>query len=98
MIDLLPFTVENVETVPICAEEILMVVPDEVLEKAYPGQAGGDQGAAVPSTDLPLLENCPFILLKKGNRVRTIADEMFEEAQISPRIVLETENIETVLA
>ena len=37
-------------------------------------------------------------LLKKGNRVRTIADEMFEEAQITPRIVLETENIETVLA
>ena len=37
MIDLLPFTAENVETVPICNEEILMVVPDEPLEKAYPG-------------------------------------------------------------
>ena len=39
-----------------------------------------------------------FVLLKKGNRVRTIADEIFEDAQMSPRIVLETENIETVLA
>ena len=29
---------------------------------------------------------------------RTIADEMFEEAQITPNIVLETENIQTVLA
>ena len=38
MIDLLPFTAENVETVPICNEEILMVVPDDILEKAYPGQ------------------------------------------------------------
>lgn len=44
-----------------------------------------------------LLENCPFVLLKKGNRVRTIADEIFEDTQISPHIVLETENIETVL-
>ena len=30
--------------------------------------------------------------------MRTIADEIFEDAQMSPRIVLETENIETVLA
>ncbi len=45
-----------------------------------------------------LLENCPFVLLKKGNRVRTIADEIFEDTQITPHIVLETENIETVLA
>ena len=30
--------------------------------------------------------------------MRTIADEMFEEAQITPHIVLETENIQTVLA
>lgn len=36
MIDLLPFTAENVDTVPICQEEILLVVPDEVLKKAHP--------------------------------------------------------------
>ena len=30
--------------------------------------------------------------------MRTIADEMFEDSQITPRIVLETENIETVLS
>ena len=49
-------------------------------------------------TDLKLLADCPFLLINKGNRVRTIADEMFEEAQITPNIVLETENIQTVLA
>ena len=38
MIDLLPFAVENVETVPVCAEEILLIAPDMVLEKAYPGR------------------------------------------------------------
>ncbi len=30
--------------------------------------------------------------------MRTIADEIFEEAQLTPNILLETENIETVLA
>ena len=37
IIDMLPFKVENVETVPLCDEEILLAVPDNVLEHAYPG-------------------------------------------------------------
>lgn len=98
MIDLLPFTVENIETVPICGEEILMVVPDAVLSKVYPGHAQEIRASLSAAPDIHLLEKCPFVLLKKGNRVRTIADEIFEDAQMSPRIVLETENIETVLA
>ncbi len=98
MIDLLPFTAENVETVPICSEEILLVVPDKLLEKAYPGHLDEVRQKLRETSDIRLLENCPFVLLKKGNRVRTIADEIFEDAQMSPRIVLETENIETVLA
>lgn len=98
MIDLLPFTAENVETVPICQEEILLVVPDEVLSKAYPGRLDEIKNKLSASVDIRLFEECPFVLLNKGNRVRTIADEIFEDAQISPRIVLETENIETALA
>lgn len=98
MIDLLPFTVEHVDTVPICGEEILMVAPDEVIEKAYPGQLGEMKQSLASAADIRLLEQCPFILLKKGNRIRSIADEIFEDAQMSPRIVLETENIETALA
>ena len=50
------------------------------------------------NADLNLLKDCPFLLINKGNRVRTLADEMFEDAQITPSIILETENIETVLA
>lgn len=98
MIDLLPFHVENIETVPICEEEILLVVPDSVLQNAFPGQFDEVKARLSEHTDLSLLQNCPFLLIHQGNRVRTIADEMFEEAQITPRIVLETENIETVLA
>ena len=98
MIDLLPFTVENVETVPICGEEILMVVPDEALKKAYPNRLEEIKQSLSSTGNVALLEKCPFVLLKKGNRIRTIADEIFEDAQMSPRVVLETENIETVLA
>ena len=98
MIDLLPLNVENVETIPICTEDILLIVPDKILEEHFPGRADAVKKQLAASPDLRLLADCPFVLLKKGNRVRTIADEMFEDAQITPRIVLETENIETVLS
>jgi DNA-binding transcriptional LysR family regulator len=98
MIDLLPFTAENIETIPICQEEILLVVPDDVIEKAYPGRLEEIKAQLAASVDIRLLETCPFVLLNKGNRVRTIADEIFEDSQISPKIVLETDNIETALA
>lgn len=98
IIDMLPFKVENIETVPLCEEEILLAVPDAVLEHSFPGHFEEIKEQLAHSTDLQLLRDCPFLLIKHGNRVRTIADELFEETQISPNIVLETENIETVRA
>ncbi len=98
IIDLLPIRAENVETVPICEEEILLAVPDHVLERAFPGRLEEIRSQLSAHVDLKLLKDCPFLMINKGNRVRTIADEMFEEAEFSPDIILETENIETVLA
>ncbi|MDO4268417.1 MAG: LysR family transcriptional regulator [Eubacteriales bacterium] len=98
VIDLLPFKVEDVETVPLCEEEILLAVPDAVLERAFPGRLDEIKAQLSKRTDLSLLAGCPFLLINQGNRVRTIADEMFVEAQITPQVILETENIETVLA
>ncbi len=98
IIDILPFHVEHVETVPICQEEILLAVSDTVLEQCFPGRLEEIKERLSRHTDLSLLENCPFLLIHEGNRIRTIANEIFEDAQITPKIVLETENIETVLA
>ena len=55
MIDLLPFTAENVETVPICSEEILLVVPDKLLEKAYPGHLDEVRQKLRETSDIRLL-------------------------------------------
>ncbi|MCI8838178.1 MAG: LysR family transcriptional regulator [Hungatella sp.] len=98
IIGMLPFQVEDVETVPVCKEEILMVVPDAVLERTYPGQLEDRKRRLAEHAALSLVRECPFLLIKPGNRVRTLADEMFTEAEVSPRVILETENIETVLA
>ena len=98
IIGMLPFRVEDVETVPICEEEILLVVPDSVLERTYAGQTARLKQQLSERADLTLVKDCPFLLIKPGNRVRTLSDDMFAEAGVSPRITLETENIETVLA
>lgn len=98
IIDLLPFKAENVEIVPICEEEILLVVPDQILDHYFPGRQEEVQALLENNADVNLLKDCPYLLINKGNRVRTIADEIFEDAQLTPHIILETENIETVLA
>ncbi len=98
VIGMLPFKAENVETIPICEEEILLVVPDSALERTYPGQLEELKARLSENADLSLVQDCPFLLINPGNRVRTLADEMFTEAQINPRVILETENIETCLA
>lgn len=98
MIDLLPFKADHVETVPICEEEILLVVPDQILDRYFPGQQEEMLKVLEENADVQLLKDCPYLLINKGNRVRTIADEIFEDAQLTPSILLETENIETVLA
>ena len=54
IIGLLPFKVENIETVPICEEEILLVVPDSVLEKAFPGRLSEIRQRLTRDTDLSL--------------------------------------------
>ena len=98
IIGMLPFRVEDVGTVPICEEEILLAVSDAVLERTFPGRVEEIKTRLAEHTDLTLLSRCPFLMINQGNRVRTLADEMFADAGITPQIILETENIETVLA
>lgn len=98
IVGMLPFNVENVETVPLCNEEILMIVPDNILIKYFPNNYEKIKAKLENNVDITLLKECPFLMVNTKNRVRIIADEMFNEKQIKPNIILETESIETVLA
>lgn len=98
IVGMVPFSVENVETVALCNEEILMIVPDKILLKHFPNRFAKVKTALKENMDITLLKDCPFLMVNTKNRVRIIADEMFNEKQIKPNIILETESIETVLA
>jgi len=98
IIGMLPFNVGNVEIVPLCNEEVLMVVPDNILVKYFPNNYKEVKQKLEKDMDITLLKDCPFLMVNAKNRVRIIADEMFNEKGIKPNIILETESIETVLA
>ncbi|NRT72150.1 LysR family transcriptional regulator [Clostridium beijerinckii] len=98
IIGMLPFNVENVEIVPLCNEEVLMVVPDNILVKYFPNNYMEVKQKLEKDMDITLLKDCPFLMVNAKNRVRIIADEMLNEKEIKPNIILETESIETVLA
>lgn len=98
IIGMKPFSVEHVETIPICSEDILLAVSDSLLTQYFPNRKQQIMELLSRGVDLKLLASCPVLTVKKGNRVRTIMDEMYEDAQVSPSIILEAENIETLLS
>ncbi|OPJ59697.1 LysR family transcriptional regulator [Clostridium oryzae] len=98
IVGMLPFNVDGVETVPLCNEEVLMIVPDNILIKYFSNNYKEIKANLEKNVDITLLKECPFLMVNARNRVRIIADEMFNEKNIKPNIILETENIETVLA
>lgn len=51
IIGMLPFKVENIETVPIRQEEILLMVPDAVLERTFPGRLSEVKESLAARTD-----------------------------------------------
>lgn len=98
IVGMIPFNVQNIETVPLCNEEVLMIVPDKILMKYFPDNYDEIKAKLEKGVDIKLLKDCPFLMVNARNTVRIIADEMFNENQIKPNVILETESIETVLA
>lgn len=97
MIGLLPFSGQGVESISICPEEILLLVPDVLLRRCFPDNYEYICSRLNEKINIRLFENCPFILMNPGNRVSRIAEDIFAEAGINPTILLKTENIETLL-
>ena len=48
--------------------------------------------------DILAFRDMPFILLDRDDRVRRMADRLFSRYDITPRILLETRNIQTAFA
>ena len=84
----LPIGEQSLEYETLVVEEIRLAVP--------PGHALAEALPADAEADLAQFAEEPFIVMKRGQGLRTMALELCRAAGFSPRIVFESSNIETV--
>jgi DNA-binding transcriptional LysR family regulator len=80
----LPIDDPTLATVPVIREELLLAVPR------------GHKLAGGRSVPPAALVRQPFILFEGGSNTRRVIDEFFVRADIKPRVVAETENVEII--
>ena len=93
-----PIIMEGVTTVPLTEQRLMMVAP-----RTFTGHLFGDQAEEVrkqfaQGADIRAFEAMPFVLIKRGNRTRSIVDQYFSRYFFKPQLILETENTVTTLA
>lgn len=93
-----PIKLEEAETIEILSEKLFIIVPDIILKKQFSKDYEGLLEQLKSGTNVTILEKCPFLMLSKENRLRTIADEYLKKNGIKPNIILVAENIETLFA
>ena len=93
-----PIIMEGVTTVPLTRQRLMMVVPKTFTDQQFGEQADEIRAAYAQSADVSSFQDLPFVLIKKGNRTRSIVDRFFAAHGFSPKLILETENTVTTLA
>ncbi len=93
-----PILMEGVEMVHLVDDHLMMVVPRVFTDQMFGDKAEEKRKEFATGVDLQAFETMPFVLLKRGNRVRSILDQYFTKCNFKPKIALETENTITSLA
>lgn len=85
-----PFKEYDLDFTPLFEEETVVAVPAQYPVPAQPRGAG-----KYPAVEVKALEQLPFILLTPGQRLRQVADGLFLQAGVRPRVALETHSATT---
>ncbi|HPJ03858.1 MAG TPA: LysR family transcriptional regulator [Candidatus Limiplasma sp.] len=93
-----PIVLDIAQTVDILQERLLIIVPRQFLIDLFPDSYEAKIRAYEKAVDLKAFEDCPFLMLTSGNRIRTLFDQYIDQHDIHVNILLEMENIETLLS
>ena len=93
-----PIMMEGVEVVPLTQEDLILVVPRSFTDQIFGDQAEEMRQQFASGADIDAFQHMPFILIKRGNRTRSIVDQYFSRHFFKPKLILETENTITTLA
>lgn len=92
-----PIMLEGITTVPLQDQRLMMVVPKAFLNEQYGDQADEIRARYVRGAEITPFQDQPFVLIKRGNRTRSIVDQYFSRYYFKPKLILETENTVTTL-
>lgn len=98
IIGMAPVMLDYVETIELVQERLLFVVARKFTQQIFGKDEEKARQKFMECVDASAYSEVPFVLLKKGNRVRNIVDEYFMKNKIQVNVIFESENIETVLA
>ncbi len=93
-----PFYTVNAQITEISADRLFLVVPITIMKELYGDNCDEMRNQFMKKVDITAFKEQPFILLKRGDRIRTILDSYFKRHHINPHILLETTNIQTAFA
>lgn len=93
-----PIMMEGVEVVPLTQEDLMLVVPRSFTNQIFGDRAEEMRRQFAAGADIDAFQHMPFILIKRGNRTRSIVDQYFSRHFFKPKLILETENTITTLA
>lgn len=95
LIGFAPFRLESVEYRTLMYEKMYLIVPKSLLKDIFGPCCKSSVNKYLKAMDLKVFQAFPFVLLKKGDRIRSIADRAFSLCQMQPQIKLETRNMQT---
>ena len=98
LIGYMPIDVPGAQVSVILQERLFLACPRPFRDRVFGGDQAAVRLARQEGPDIRRFGDLPFILLKKGNRIRALLDAHAARLGFVPRVLLETENIETAFA
>ena len=98
LIGYMPIDVQGAQVSVLLRERLFLACPRPFSLEVFGGDGEAIRRARQEGADIRLFSGQPFILLKTGNRIRAMLEHHARSVGFLPRVLLETENIETAFA
>lgn len=98
LIGFAPVMIEEVETVHITQERLLLVVPKSFMVSLFPDDHEKMAEKFKMGVDVNAFRSYPYLMISTGNRTRTIFDHYMKSLGITINTIMEMESSETLLS